>query len=107
MILYILIAVALFNPLDAIGLALADSITVSLEVVILLFLLAKTMPGLLNLGDTIKRVTLACIVSVLIFYAVVNLLPMPKVFSALLGLLVAGASSWFFIKKEIKMLIKL
>ncbi|OGE26691.1 murein biosynthesis integral membrane protein MurJ [Candidatus Daviesbacteria bacterium RIFCSPHIGHO2_02_FULL_39_12] len=107
MILYILIAVVLFNPLGAIGLALADSITVSLEVVILLFLLAKTMPGLLNLGDTIKRVALACIVSVLIFYAVVNQLPIPKVFSASLGLLIAGASSWFFIKREIKMLLKL
>lgn len=107
MILYILIALALFNPLGAIGLALADSITVSLEVIILLFLLAKTMPGLLNLGDTLKRVVLACIVSVLIFYTVVHLLPIPKVFSALLGLLVAGASSLFFIKREIKMLLKL
>ncbi len=107
MILYILIAVALFNPFGAIGLALADSITVSLEVVILLFLLAKTMPGLLDIGDTLKRVFLACIVCVLTFYAVVNLLPVPKVFSALFGLFIAGASSLFFIKREIKMLLKL
>jgi putative peptidoglycan lipid II flippase len=107
MILYILIAIALFNPLGAIGLALADTITVSLEVVVLLFLLAKTMPGLLNIGDTIKRVILACLVCVLIFYAVVNLLPTTNVFSVPIGIFTAGGVSLFFIKREIKMLIKL
>lgn len=107
MILYILIAITLFNPFGAVGLALADSITVSLEVIVLLVLLAKTMPGLLEMGDMLKRVALACIVSALVFYGVIYLLPIPSVLAALIGLALATLSAAIFIKKEIRMLLRL
>lgn len=107
MILYILLAVALFNPLGVIGLALADSITVAIEVVVLLYFLNKTMPGILKLGGTLKRIVLAATSSLAIFYLSINLLPFPELFSGLLSVLIAGTVSCLFIRKEIKMLIKL
>ncbi|MDO8452003.1 MAG: murein biosynthesis integral membrane protein MurJ [bacterium] len=105
--LFILISVLLVRPLGAVGLALADTITVTLEVGMLLFLLRKTMPGLLDTGDTVKRVFFASIVSIGLFYVVRTIPSFSDLHSTIFGLSIAGLSAWFFVKKELKMLMKL
>ncbi len=107
MVLYIGLALALFDSLGVIGLALADSLTVTLEVVVLLFMLTKTMPKLLHLGDTLRRVALACLLSTIVFYITLNLLPITTILAVSISLITSSALSLFLIKKELKLLLRL
>lgn len=106
-VLFLLLAVYLVNPLNAVGLALADSITISVEVIILLFIMRKQYPGFLKIKNTALKVIIGSLVSGSSFYVIMLFSPFTHTISILIGLLISGLVGFRFIVKELKTLIKL
>lgn len=106
-ILFILVAIFIVAPLGAIGLALADSIAITLEVVILMFLIKRTHSNFLELEGSLLRTIIATTVGVLIFYAL-TLLPyfnsMPLI---IMPFIVGTSAALFFVRKELRLMLKL
>lgn len=106
-VLFIMLALSTFESFGVIGIAMADSISVSLEVVLLLMLLSRSLPGILNLQDTIVRTVLGCISGTVVMVAILYFLPGPALLLVSLGGILGGLVHLIFIKKELKLLIRL
>jgi putative peptidoglycan lipid II flippase len=66
--MFILVSVLLLRPLGVAGIALADTIAVTSEALILLALLNRKQPGLLRVERTLLRVALVSVVGALLVY---------------------------------------
>ena len=103
---YILIAITLSRWIGPVGIALANTISFTAEALVLLYLLNREQPGILNLGKTLLRVLLASSAGGAIVYGLMLLSPE----SLLLALAAMGIGGIFvlpFIFPEIKLLVKL
>lgn len=105
--LYLVLAIWLVRIGGASGLAWADTLTTAFAVIVMLFLMMKQLPGLLRITDTIKRTAFACIGSALIFYVLTSLLHVSGLPLMILFLIIAGGTSFFFLKNEAKMLVRM
>lgn len=105
-ILFIILSVALMGPWGPVGLALADTITVTVVVLYSLFLLRKNYHTILETRGTILRTFFAS-TSAAIVILVIIALPIPKLYSSLLGILIGGSVSLLIIRKELNLLKKL
>ena len=109
-LLFVAAAIALALLLGASGIALANAIVYSTIALILLILLNRQVPGILQLSGTLGRVLLAGLVAGTVTAAALLLglrLPVP---SALVGLVAMGFGALAavpFIWPELKLLIKL
>jgi len=104
---YILLAFALSRLIGHTGLALADTLTFTGQALLLLFILNKRFPRVLQVQNTLIRLVPACISAWLISLALMNWLPLPNIFRAMaaLGAGSLGALPW--ILPELRALIKL
>ena len=76
----------LVNPFNAVGLALADSITISVEVLILIFIMKKQLPHFLHIKSTFHRVIPGALVSILVFYGIMIFSPLSQLFNTIFGI---------------------
>jgi putative peptidoglycan lipid II flippase len=99
----------LFSKLIGIaGIALANALAFTGEALLLLYLLNRKFPGLLRLGNTLARVTLACVAAALLVYLILSIaLPIPALFIAIVALALGGLAVLPFIWPELKLLVKL
>lgn len=87
---------------------MVDSIAVTVEVLILIYYLHKSLPAILeSLVKTGLRIGMGILVSVIVVSAVFYLTSLPNLFKAILALLLATLIYLPFIKKEIRLLLKL
>lgn len=107
MISFVVLSFIFLQHLGAVGLALADSLAITIELGILLIVMAKTMPQILHLRATIKRISMASVVSLGAFYASFFFLPFPLLLSTSGSVLAGFAISVPFIRKELRMLLHL
>jgi len=70
-------------------------------------LLSRSLPGLLNLQDTIVRTVLGCIAGAVVMVAVLYFLPLPQLLLVFLGGVLGSLVYLTFIKRELKLLIRL
>lgn len=105
-ILFITLSIALMGPWGAVGLALADTITVTAVVVYSLYLLRKDLKNASGMKSTVINTLLGGFVAVGIIVGC-SYLPFPILLKTILGVLVGGALSLIFIQKELKLLLKL
>jgi putative peptidoglycan lipid II flippase len=103
---FLLLSVFFLRPLGVAGIALADTIAITGEALILLALLNRKLPGLLRVQGTLLRVVLVSIGSALLVYGLL-LLPFPALLMALAALAAGGLLVLPFIWPEVKLLIKL
>jgi peptidoglycan biosynthesis protein MviN/MurJ (putative lipid II flippase) len=103
---FILLGALFLGPLGVAGVALADSLAVTCEAMILLFLLSRQVPGLLRVGGTLVRATLVSLGAALLVYALLQL-PFPAFLMSLASLAAGGLLVLLFILPEVKLLIKL
>jgi putative peptidoglycan lipid II flippase len=103
---YIVIAIALSGWIGPVGIALANTIAFTAEALVLLYLLNRQQPGILNVKSTLVRVSLASIVGGIIVYFILQFAPGSLLF-AMLGLGIGGLFVLPFVFPEIKILIKL
>ena len=85
------LAWALARPLGAPGIALANSVAFTTEALVLWWLHHRRMPGVLQVGDTLRRALPAALLGGLVVYGVLRLpLPVPGL---VLGL--GGLAGWW------------
>lgn len=106
-VLFIFLALVFLNWYGVIGLALADSISVTVELVILLALLGQRMRGLLSMHDTIIRVAAGCLASSAIMLGVLQFVQAPILILVIVGVTAGGLVYLPFIGKELKVLVRL
>lgn len=107
LLLFIAGAALLYNRIGPAGVALADTVAISIEVVLHMFLLNRSFPGLLRIGWTLPRVVLGAAGSGLLAYLAMRYLPVPAL-PLTLGALVVGAAAMLpFAWPEVKGLVKL
>ena len=107
LILFIVGSALMYNRLGPVGIALADTLAISTEVVLHLYLLNRRFSGLLQVGWTLVRVALGATGSALVVYLAMRYLDVP-VLPLTLGALAVGAAAMLpFAWPEVKGLVKL
>jgi putative peptidoglycan lipid II flippase len=90
------------------GIALANALAFTGEALLLLYLLNRRFPGLLQLRRTLARVVLACVVAALLVYLILSLsLPIPALIVAIVALALGGLVVLPFILPEVRLLVRL
>jgi putative peptidoglycan lipid II flippase len=105
-ILFITLSIALMGPWGPVGLALADTITVTAVVGYSLYLLRKDLKNFADMKSTVINTLLGGFVAVGIITGF-SYLPLPVLVKTTLGVLIGGGLSLIFIQKELKLLLKL
>lgn len=107
LVLFIVGSALMYNRLGPVGIALADTLAISTEVVLHLFLLNRRFSGLLQFGWTLLRVAAGATGSALVVYLAMRYLDVP-VLPLTLGALAVGAAAMLpFAWPEVKGLVKL
>lgn len=104
--LFLLFIAFLTGASGAVGLALIDSLTVMVEVIILCWLLYRMYPSIFSLSRTIYRVITGSLISVAVLYFVL-LIPFNPLLVLVFALFLAIGAYLLFVREEIKILIKL
>jgi len=106
-------AVLYSNLFGFVGIALANVTAFTLEALLLLYLLNRKLPGVVNVWDSLPRIAIAAIVGSFVVFAILNWAPFHpagRLMNAVWGIAVLGVGgivSFPFIWKEAKMLVKL
>jgi putative peptidoglycan lipid II flippase len=103
---FLLLGVIFLRPLGVAGIALADTLAITSEAIILLFLLNRRFPGVLQVGGTLARAALVSLGGGLLVFALLQL-PLPALVASLAALAAGGLLALPFIWPEVKLLIKL
>lgn len=106
-IIYVAGGILLARPLGAAGIALADSLAVTSEALLQLFLLNRQMPGLVQINGTLGRVALVTGAGALLAAFLMIFIPLPALPLALGALALGGLAVLPFIWTEIKLAVKL
>jgi len=104
---FVAFAILFAEPLGAAGIALAGTLSFSLEALLLLWLLARHYPGLMTIWTTMGRVVVASAAAGLGLYALLQWAPLPAVYLSLAGMLIGAALVLPFIWPEIKIFSRL
>ncbi len=107
MIVFLGLAVALVSPLNAAGLALADSLTISMEVGILLYLMKRSSPGFFKPYQTLIRVGMGSILIGVLMSGLMFVSPLPHLVTILIAMFLGGLIGLWFMRQELKVLLKL
>jgi putative peptidoglycan lipid II flippase len=109
LLVYIGLAIGLMGPLQASGIALANSISYSIQALILILVLNRQVPEPFKFGNTALRAVIAAAVGGLAAWLVFSVLPIPlpavilAVLAGIVGVLVAVVPIW----REVRLLAKL
>jgi putative peptidoglycan lipid II flippase len=99
------LAWVLARPLGAPGIALANTVAYTTEALILWWLHNRRMPGVLQVGGTLKRAVPAALLGTAVVYGMLQLpLAIPVLFLGVGGLLAGGLVVLPFVWKEIRLL---
>jgi putative peptidoglycan lipid II flippase len=106
---YIGLAIALMGPLQSSGIALANSVSYSIQALILILVLNRRVPEKFKFGNTALRGILAALIGGLAAWLVFSVLPIPlpavvlAVLAGIVGVLAAAFPIW----REVRLLAKL
>jgi putative peptidoglycan lipid II flippase len=106
-IVYILLALWLSRTVGHTGLALADTFSFTGQALLLLILLNRIYPGVLQVSKTLVRAILGALVGGGLAYLILRLLPLPLLPLSLVALAAGGLAVLPFIWTEVKLLVKL
>ena len=109
LVLFIVLSLLLSKLLGVAGVALAISLSYTLEMVLLFYLLNRRMPSQMNIGQTLLRSVVAAGVGGGLAWVVMNGLPipLPAVFLSVLALAVGGLVALPMVWKELQLLVRL
>jgi putative peptidoglycan lipid II flippase len=106
-IAYILLALWLSRTVGHTGLALADTFSFTSQALLLLFLLNRVYPGVLQVSGTLVRAALGALIGGGLAYLLLRFLPLPLLPLSLGALAAGGLAALPFIWTEVKLLVKL
>lgn len=105
-VVYLVAAIGLDHWLGVPGIALASTVAFTTEALLLLYLLNRRFPGVMQVGKPLLRVTLASLAGAALSLAILQL-PLPALPLALVSMTAGGLLILPFIWPEIKLLVKL
>jgi putative peptidoglycan lipid II flippase len=100
--IFILASLTLYRPLEAAGIALANSVAFTVEAIFLLILLARAFPATLRVGAHLMRAGVASAVGGGACYLVLVLSPWGRVITGALGLTAGAALCLPFLWREVR-----
>ena len=109
LVVYIGLAIGLMGPLQSGGIALANSISYSLQALALVIILNRRIPEKFRFGSTALRGIAAAVIGGLAAWLVFSILPIPlpavvlAVLAGIVGVLVAAIPIW----REVRLLANL
>lgn len=107
-VVFLVLAGLTFQTFGAFGIALVDSIAVTVELLILMYYLQKSLPNTLSsVAKTAVRIGSGLLLSIGVVFAVFTFAPLSDLFKALLALVLSTILYLPFMHKELKLLVKL
>ena len=109
LVIYIGLAVGLMGPLQSGGIALANSVSYSIQAFVLILVLNRQVPEKFKLGNTALRGVIAAALGGLAAWLIFSILPIPlpavylSVLAGIVGVLAAVWPIW----REVRLLVKL
>ena len=109
LLIYIVLAVAFISPLGVGGIALANSLSYSIQGFLLFFFLNRTLPEKFNLGSTVIRSILSGIGAGLCVWMILSVFPIPlsPLYLSLAAMILSGLVGAIPIWREIRSLVNL
>ena len=104
---YILIAILLSQQWGYLGIAIANSIAFTTEAMVLLWLLNRRFPGLLQIGNTVIRVIPGTLLAGGSLYLIMTFAPGSTLINSLIGMAAGMVTMLPFILPEIKRLLNM
>lgn len=107
--LFVGLSFLLTGPFGVVGIALAITISYTLEMLLLFFLLNQRLPARLAVGQTLLRGLGAAIIGGGLAWVVLNglTLPLPAVILSIFALGIGGLAALPLVRKEIRLLVRL
>ena len=100
---YILLAIFLSSRLGHVGIALANTVAFTLEALVLLWLLNRSYPGLLDVGNTLSRVGVVSLLTGSGLYALLRWAAISPLYISLGGMLFGLGVTALFIRPELRL----
>lgn len=104
---FIILGVLFYKKGGAVGIALIDSVAVTVEVVYLFIVMLPFVNEKLKLVNTLSRSLVGGIVAFIFAHMILKYLSVPVIIQISIGIFVATGIYLLFVIKEVKMLIKL
>ena len=107
LVVFVILSLALTPVIGLAGIALAAAITFTSQAIVLLTLLNRRFPGLLNVGTTAPRAVASALVSAIAAGVIMQRLPLSPVLATLVALMTGSLVAIPWIWTEIKLFLKL
>jgi putative peptidoglycan lipid II flippase len=104
---FVLLSVLLSPAIGLAGIPLAAALTFTTQAIVLLTILNRKFPGLLDVRDSAFRAIGAALLAGLVTSAAIAFLPLGNLLSALIGLVLGGAAAAPFVWREVRLLFNL
>ncbi|MBI5955023.1 MAG: hypothetical protein HY865_25480 [Chloroflexi bacterium] len=104
---FVILALILSSTIGLAGIPLSAALTFTTQAIVLLTILNRRFPGLLQVGNTAVRAVIAAILAGAITWVSLTFLPLPVVLLAFVSLLAGGLVCLPFIWREIQLLFNL
>lgn len=105
--IFIVMAVVMTRSIGAGGIALAGTVAFTAEALVLLWLLARSYPGLGATISTLGRTALGSAAGALVLFGVIRFGPLPELYSALAGMVAGMLVSLICVWPEVKAFIEI
>ncbi len=104
---FVVLSIVLTPVVGLAGIPLSAALTFTTQALVLLFLLNRRFPGLLQVGSTALRAVPAGLAAGLVAFAAVSYLPISALPATLLGLVAGGLISLPLVWAEVRLLLRL
>jgi putative peptidoglycan lipid II flippase len=104
---FVLLSLILSPVIGLAAIPLSAALTFTTQAVVLLSILNRRYPGILQIGNTIPRAILATVLAGGAAFIIIKIQPLSTVLTALAALVIGGLIALPFIWSEVKLLLKL
>jgi putative peptidoglycan lipid II flippase len=104
---FVLLSLILSLMIGLAGIPLAAALTFTTQAIVLLIILNRRFPGLLQVSTTLPRALIAALMASLVTWAVIAFLPLSTLSTALIALVLGGLAATPIIWKDVRLLFNL
>ncbi len=104
---FVILSLILSRVIGLAGIPLSAALTFTIQAIVLLSIMTRRYPGLLQMGDTALRAVASTTIAFIVTLAVIEFLPLSLVPKTLAGLIVGGLAAIPLIWREVRMLFSL
>jgi putative peptidoglycan lipid II flippase len=106
-IAFIILSLIFSRIMGLAGIPLAAALTFSLQAIVLLTLMSRRFPGILQVGSSALRASASAVIAGIVTLAVIKFLPVSIVLKTLAGLIIGGLAAIPLIWREVRLLFNL